>query len=80
MDELKSREHTAGLHTTLRAISASRAEKVFIAQDADVFVRRRVQEVCQQANVPYEYVSDMKALGSAAGLNFKTACAAILKG
>ena len=75
MDELKTREHTAGMRTTLRAVESGRAEKVYIAEDADVFVRRRVQELCQQSNVPYEYVPDMKTLGGLAGLPIKTACA-----
>ncbi len=79
MDELKTREHTAGMRTTLRAVESGRAEKVYIAEDADVFVRRRVQELCQQSNVPFEYVPDMKTLGGLAGLPIKTACAAVLK-
>ena len=79
MVELKTREHTAGMRTTLRAVESGRAEKVYIAEDADVFVRRRVQELCQQSNVPYEYVPDMKTLGGLAGLPIKTACAAVLK-
>ncbi len=79
MDELKTREHTAGMRTTLRAVESGRAEKVYIAEDADVFVRRRVQELCQQSNVPYEYVPDMKTLGGLAGLPIKTSCAAVLK-
>jgi Ribosomal protein HS6-type (S12/L30/L7a) len=79
MDELRLKPHTAGMRTVLRAVEAGKAERVFIAEDADVFVRRRVQEVCKAQDVPYEYVPDMKTLGDKAGLEIKTACAAVLR-
>ena len=79
MDELRNAPHTAGMRTTLRAVESGKAERVFIAEDADVFVRKHVQEVCKAQNVPYEYVPDMKTLGGKAGLEIKTACAAILR-
>ena len=79
MDSIKDRPHTAGMRTTLRAIEAGSAVKVFIAEDADVFVRRRVQEASTEKGIAYEYVPAMKELGEKSGLNIKTACAALLK-
>ncbi len=79
VERLKTDPHTVGMRTTLRAIETGKAELVFVAQDADVFVTRRVQEACRDANVAYERVSSMKDLGDACGVSVKTACAAIVK-
>ena len=79
MEQLKTSAHTAGMRTTLRAIENKTAQRVFIADDADVFVKRRVQEACEAASVPYERVEGMKALGEACGMSVKTACAALVK-
>ena len=79
MEVISDKPHTAGLRTTLRAIESGKAAKAFIAEDADVFVRRRVQEAASAASVPYEYVPSMKDLGESCGLSVKTACAALTK-
>lgn len=79
MQRLKTESHTVGMRTTLRAIESGKAELVFLAEDADVFVTRRVQEACRAMNVAYERVSSMKELGEACGVSVKTACAAIVK-
>ncbi|MBQ3761728.1 MAG: ribosomal L7Ae/L30e/S12e/Gadd45 family protein [Clostridia bacterium] len=79
MEQLKDRPHTAGLRTTLRAVENGKAVKVFIAQDADVFVRRRAQEAAQAAGIGYEYVPSMKELGESCALAIKTACAALIR-
>ena len=79
MGLLKDKPHTAGLRTTLRAIESGKAVRVFIAEDADVFVRRMAQEASNANNVAYEYVPNMKTLGENCGLSVKTACAALIK-
>ena len=79
MDELKISNHTTGLRTTLRAIESGKAVRVFIADDADVFVKRRLQEACTAANVEYLRVTAMKELGEACGVSVKAACAAIIR-
>ena len=79
MEMLKDKPHTAGLRTTLRAIESGKALRVYIAEDADVFVRRRAQETSVEHGTPYEYVPAMKELGESCGLPIKTACAALLK-
>ena len=40
---------------------------------------RDVQMMVKAQDVPYEYVPDMKTLGDKAGLEIKTACAAVLR-
>ena len=79
LEQLKAAPHTVGMRTTLRAVETGKAVTVFLAEDADVFVTRRVQEACQKANVEYVRVPSMKELGEQCGLGVKAACAAIVK-
>jgi len=76
--QIKDRPHTVGLRTTLRAVESGKAVQVFIAEDADVFVTRRIQEACTGMNVPYERVPSMKELGMSCGVEVKAACAALV--
>ena len=79
VEELKNGPHTVGLRTTLRAVQSGKALRVYVAEDADVFVRRRVQEVCAAQDVECVKVPAMKELGSACSLQVKAACAALLR-
>jgi len=79
LEELRNNAHTTGLRTTLRAIESGKAVKVFIADDADVFVKRRLQEACTASHIEYVRVAAMKELGEACGVSVKAACAAIVK-
>ena len=78
-ENIKQEPHTVGLRTTLRAIQNGEARLVYMAEDADVFVTRRVQEVCTANGVEYKRVASMKDLGRACGIASKAACAALLK-
>lgn len=77
--DLKLKPHTAGLRTTERAIKTGSAVIVYVAEDADIYVKRRIQELAAQAGVPCEKVPAMAQLGEECGLQVKTACAAELK-
>ena len=77
-EQIKLVPHTAGLHTTVKAIEAGKAKQVFIAEDCDVFVSRRIRELCAQCGIAYSYVPTMKELGESCGLEVKTACAALI--
>ena len=79
MEELRNGPHTVGLRTTLRAVQSDKALRVYVAEDADVFVRRRVQEVCAEHGTECVKVPSMKELGSFCQLQVKAACAALLR-
>ena len=79
LEKLKTEEKTVGLRTTVRLIENDQALHAFIAEDADVFITRRVQELCQAHSVEYTRVSSMKELGEVCGVQVPTACAAIKK-
>lgn len=77
IERLKSEPKTVGMRTTIRAIENGQAIHAFIANDADVFITRRVQELCQAKEIEYTRVETMKELGEACGVQVPTACAAI---
>ena len=77
LEKLKTDPKTVGMRTTIRAIENGEAVYAFLADDAEVFITRRVQELCQQKDVPYERIRTMKELGEACGVQVPTACAAI---
>ena len=79
LERLITEDKTVGLRTTVRLIENDQALFAFIAEDADVFITRRVQELCQSHGVEYTRVSSMKQLGEACGVQVPTACAAIKK-
>jgi hypothetical protein len=47
LEKLKTDPKTVGMRTTIRAIENGEAVYAFLADDADVFITRRVQELCQ---------------------------------
>ncbi|MBQ4158145.1 MAG: ribosomal L7Ae/L30e/S12e/Gadd45 family protein [Clostridia bacterium] len=79
LDTLKMSAKTVGMRTTIRAIESGAAYHAFIAEDADVFITRRVQELCQAKDIPYTRVESMKMLGEACGVQVGAACAALVK-
>ncbi len=76
---LKDGKKTVGTRTTIRAIEAGDALHVFVADDADLFITRRVTELCAERKIDYTRVETMKKLGEYCGVNVKTACCALIK-
>ncbi len=79
LDEIKqTKNKVVGLKETSRAIENQQAKKVFVAEEADDKVKIPLQEKCQEHQVEIEFVSSMKDLGKAAGIQVKAAAACIL--
>ena len=80
LSELKeAADKAVGAKQVLRAIQAGQVAKVYIATDADIFVTRRVYDVCREKNIPCVEVPSMKALGEACGVQVRAAAAAMLR-
>ena len=77
-ERLKAGAKLAGSKQTRRAIREGRAQAVFIAQDADPFVTRPVQEMAEAGGIAVIFVPTMKELGTLCGVEVPTACAALL--
>lgn len=77
MQNLKSSSDLIiGLKQTLKAIQSDRAAKIYLAADADGYIRKSVTDACIQKNLEIIYVSTMKELGEACGINIGASTAA----
>ena len=74
---LRNSDKIVGTKQVSRAIAAGDVKSVYLATDADVFVTRRVYDLCREKNIPVIEVPSMKALGEACGVQVKAAVAAI---
>lgn len=80
MQELKAlQRRTVGLKQTVKAIKNGTAEKVYLAEDADDFIKQSVIDACRDKNLQIIYVSNMKELGDACGIDIGASTAAIKK-
>ena len=77
LSKLQNAEKIVGTKQVVRAITAGEVKTVYLATDADVFVTRRVYDLCREKKIPVVEVPSMKALGEACGVEVKAACAAI---
>ena len=77
LSKLIQAEKVVGTKQVIRAVNAGEIKTVYLATDADVFVTRKVRDVCAQARIPIIEVPSMKALGEACGVEVKAAAAAV---
>ncbi|NLG24722.1 MAG: hypothetical protein GX558_05155 [Clostridiales bacterium] len=79
LSRLKAEKRVVGAKELARAIESGRVAVAYLAADTDLFVNRRVRELCREKNVPIVEVSSMKELGEACGLSVGAASAGVLK-
>ena len=68
-----------GTKQVLRAIKDGRALAVFLAADADAFIHRQVQSLCEENHVSLHMKDSMQELGKLCLVGVKTAAAAVIK-
>ena len=79
LNELKNGRKVVGAKQTRRALGDGRAQRVYLAMDADPRVVEPVETMCRERGVPVERVERMKDLGSACGIAVGSAVAALLR-
>lgn len=79
MEILNSTKKVIGKKQTIRALSDNEVKIVFIAKDADPHVTSEIILLCQKKDVDVTYISNMKELGKACGIDVNAAAAAVLK-
>ena len=77
--ELEKGKKTVGRKQSQRAILEGKAEKVFLADDADDRIRQETQNLCMEHGVPMISVETMEQLGKACGIQVGAAVAALLR-
>lgn len=68
-----------GAKQTLKALNEDKLSEVFIAQDAEKYVIRGIQEAALNKNATITFVASMKKLGKDCGISVGAATAGILK-
>lgn len=72
---IKLSNRYVGIKQSKRAIESGRAVKAFIAEDCADDIRQGLELLCQNNNVPIEYVPTMKQLGAECGIDVGSAIA-----
>ena len=78
LKELTAKEKVVGLKQTRRALAEGRAEKVYVARDADPALTEPLLQLCRSKGVCAVEVGSMKTLGRACAIAVGTAAAAIV--
>ncbi len=76
--DLKHMHKVVGAKQVKRALNTSKANKVYIAEDAEQRVVTDIAKQCEEMHIPIIYVKTMKELGKACGIDINAAVAALL--
>ena len=76
--DLSERKTVAGAKQIRKALASGRAQKVFLASNADPALTEPLLTLCKEKAVPCVWVQTMSALGQACGIEVATAAAAVL--
>ena len=77
--ELNTPAKVVGAKQTRRALTDGRAEKLFLAADADPRVTGPLLRLAQETGVPVQEIPTMKQLGAACGIAVGSAAAAVVR-
>jgi large subunit ribosomal protein L7A len=78
-DLKRANRTTVGARETLRAITQGNVKAVFVADDAETHITVGILGACEDKSIPIIHVESMAALGKAAGVQVRSAVAAILR-
>ncbi|MFC5528007.1 ribosomal L7Ae/L30e/S12e/Gadd45 family protein [Cohnella yongneupensis] len=76
---LQSGQARIGMKQTLKSVELGEAIQVYVAQDADPRMLKRIEQLCMQHNVPMTVVDSMNSLGKSCGIGVGAAMAAIVE-
>ncbi|MBN3523756.1 ribosomal L7Ae/L30e/S12e/Gadd45 family protein [Paenibacillus apiarius] len=69
-----------GTKQTLKMVEHGKAIEVYVAEDADSRVTSKVIALCEKKGVKLTYVSTMRELGKACGIEVGAAMVAVVEG
>lgn len=76
---MESRNRVVGVKQSLKAIRQGRADKVYLAEDADSFVSAPIINACNEFGVKLEFVESKSTLGKICHIDVASAVAVELK-
>ena len=75
---LQAKKFVIGTKQTVKALKIGTVREVVIAKDADERSKAKAEITAKEMNVPISYVSSMKSLGKACGIDVGAAAVAII--
>ena len=79
VEKLDNDRKVVGTRRLLKALANSGIETVYLASDADMYIRTQVTQACEAAGARLVMVPEMAELGKACGVEVKTAAAGLRK-
>ena len=76
LEDLPRSKMVVGAKQLRKALTTGRAQKVFLASNADPAITEPIMALCQQNSVEYAWVRSMADLGKACGIEVGAAAAA----
>ena len=79
IEDIKAAKKVIGAKQTVKAVENGLAQRVFLAEDADLRFTKPIIAVCQSHSVNVEIVPTMTELGKVCGIEVGAAAVAIVK-
>ena len=79
LEELAQARITVGTKSLMRRLNADEVQEVFLADDADLYLKQKVAALCDEKNVHVNKVRSMQELGQACGVKVDTAAVGVCK-
>lgn len=76
---IKSKNKVVGRKQTISVIKEGKADRVFLAKDADKHIIDEIYRIGKENNISIITVDSKLKLGRACGIDVSAACAALLK-
>ena len=78
MPDLRCEKVVVGAKQLRKAIQSGRAQRVFLAKNADPAITEPILEMCSNLSIHYSWVRTMADLGQACGIEVGAAAAAVV--
>ena len=79
LDKLDDNRKVVGLRRLMKALTQNAIETVYLADDAEMYIRTQVAEAAERAGARLIVVPTMAELGKACGIEVKAAAAGLKK-
>ena len=78
LPDLSREKVVVGAKQLRKAIASGRAQRVFLAENADPAITEPIEEMCSNLSIQLTWVRSMAELGSACGIEVGAAAAAVV--
>ena len=76
LPDIGTQRVVAGAKQLRKALQSGRAQRVFLAENADPSITEPIARMCEERSIPYTWVATMADLGRACGIEVGAAAAA----